>query len=242
MAHAKQFPYKRCVMIKYRAILFDLDGTLADTLDAIAHAANDALRQLGRPTHPTAAYRTLAGQGLQWLVEHALGDEHVHLASRMAQLHAASYNAHAHETTRPYAGIPEMMDALEQRHMTLAILSNKPHEAVGPCVEHILPDTTFAVAEGVKPGGPLKPDPTGALRIAANLAISPDRWLYVGDTRVDMHTGRAAGMFTVGVTWGFRDEAELLDSGAQAIIHQPAELLDLINASPTMRESSVKRD
>ncbi len=212
--------------------MFDLDGTLADTLVAIANAANDALRQLGRPPHPLGDYRYLAGQGLRWLAENALGPEHAHLADRMMQLHRASYHAHAHETTRAYDGVPEMVDALQRMGLKLAVLSNKPHEAVGPCLRHILPRSAFAAAQGIEPGGPLKPDPAGALKLADDLAIPPSRWLYVGDTRVDMLTGHAAGMFAVGVTWGFRDERELREAGADAIIHHPSALLDLLTADP----------
>lgn len=218
-------PINRC-----RAVMFDLDGTLADTLEAIADAANHALRQFGRPTHPADAYRYLAGQGLTWLMEHALGPEHLHLVEPAMELHREHYRQHADRTTRAYDGVPAMAAALVARGLTLAVLSNKPHEAVQPCVHHILPDVPFAAMQGVQLNGPLKPDPAGALAIAERLGIEPRDWLYVGDTRVDMLTGSAAGMFTVGVTWGFRDEAELRDSGAQAIIHHPAELLALIDA------------
>jgi phosphoglycolate phosphatase len=210
--------------------MFDLDGTLADTLQAIADAANHALGQVGRPTHPVDAYRYLAGQGLDWLMQHALGPDHRHLIEPAMALHQAYYHQHADQTTRAYDGVPAMAAALVQRGLVLAVLSNKPHDAVPPCVRHILPDTPFAVMQGVEQDGPLKPDPAGALAIADRLGIEPPRWIYVGDTRVDMLTGNAAGMYTVGVTWGFRDEAELRDSGAQAIIHHPAELLSLIDA------------
>jgi phosphoglycolate phosphatase len=213
-----------------RAVMFDLDGTLADTLAAIADAANHALSQVGRPPHPVNAYRQLAGQGLHWLMEHALGPDHLHLVEPAMALHQEHYREHADLTTRAYDGVPAMVSTLVDRDLTLAVLSNKPHEAVAPCVRHILPDTPFAAMQGVEPGGPLKPDPASALAIARHLGIESRQWVYVGDTRVDMLTGNAAGMYTVGVTWGFRDETELRNSGARAIIHHPEELLPLLDA------------
>ena len=151
------------------------------------------------------------------------GDEAV---TRGMALFRAYYAEHWRETTRPYPGIADLLDALTARHLTLAVLSNKPDAATQEVMSHTFARWRFDAVRGHRDGAPLKPDPAAALDIAAELDIAPDRWLYVGDTDVDMRTGTGAGMFAVGVTWGFRDEAELRESGARAIIADPAALLD----------------
>lgn len=212
----------------YRAVMFDLDGTLADTLADIAAAANHALTQLERPTHDVATYRYLAGQGLESLMVDALGPDHRHLVERGMEIFRSYYAEHDMDHTGPYDGIPDLLDELEMLDMRLAVLSNKPDPATQRLMRTAFPRWDFDAVLGHREGSPLKPDPASAVEITQRLGIAPEAWLYVGDTRVDMETATRAGMFAVGVLWGFRDEPELRESGAKAIIRYPAELMGLL--------------
>jgi phosphoglycolate phosphatase len=208
--------------------MFDLDGTLADTLADIAAAGNHMLASLGRPPIPIDQYRYLVGQGTRRLVCDALQTDQHDLISRALDHYFAYYHAHPLDHSRPYPGITDLLDELVRRRLTLAILSNKPHTLVVNLVNHLFNQWPFFAVLGDGPDTVLKPDPARALQICAHANIPPANWLYVGDTRIDMLTGKAAGMFTLGVTWGFRDESELRQSGADAIIHHPLQLLDYL--------------
>lgn len=209
----------------FDAVMFDLDGTLADTLTDIAAAANHALTRLGRPTFPVSRYRYLAGQGLQWLMTEAMGADHGHLVEAGMSAFRAYYAEHSMDHTAPYDGISDLLDVLTERKVTLAVLSNKPDAATQQVVADVFDRWRFDAVRGQRDDTPLKPDPAGALAIVSKLGIPADRWLYVGDTNVDMQTAKAAGMFALGVLWGFRDEPELRASGADAIIAHPREVL-----------------
>ena len=214
--------------MSFKAVMFDLDGTLADTLADIAASANHALAQLGRPTHPVSSYRYLAGQGLESLMIDALGPDHRHLVEKGAELFRAYYKDHSLDFTRPFDGIPQVLDTLVAKNIPMAVLSNKPHPATLQVMRDVFGAWPFTVIQGHEPPAPLKPDPTSAMAIASKLGIAPQDWLYVGDTRVDMETACRAGFFPLGVLWGFRDEPELQESGAKKIIAHPLELLELI--------------
>ncbi|MCC6579179.1 MAG: HAD family hydrolase, partial [Phycisphaeraceae bacterium] len=206
------------------AILFDLDGTLADTLEDIAQAANHALTALGQPARPVKEFRYLAGQGLQWLMDTALGEAHRHLTPRGMELFRAFYKDHSFDHTGPYAGIPELLDELTARGVTMAVLSNKPHSATQQVMARLFARWKFAVVRGAMDGVPLKPDPAAAVEIVKQCGIPAEKWLYLGDTKVDMETASRAGMTPMGVLWGFRDEAELRESGAKVIVSHPGEV------------------
>lgn len=213
----------------YRAVMFDLDGTLADTIGVIAHCANHAFSQVGQPPRPVEDFRYLAGQGVRRLFVDAFDptpDEAV--IDRCIAAFQEAYARHADDMTKPFPGMLDTLTVLRQRGLKLAVLSNKNDGPTNHCVECVFAGHTFASVVGAKPDVPLKPDPTSALAITRALDIPPSDWLYVGDTRVDMETAKAAGMFAVGVLWGFRDEAELRASGADAIIDEPGQLLDLV--------------
>lgn len=215
--------------MRFQGVMFDLDGTLADTLADIAAAGNHAMSHVGRPTHPVAEYRFLAGQGLQRLIRDALGPEH---AERFDAAHAAFkayYAQHRYDQTRPFDGIAELLDELTRRGLKLSVMSNKPDEATVDMVRQVFGAWRFDEVRGHREGYPVKPDPKAPLEIAGELGIAPERWVYVGDTDVDMQTGVASGFFTVGVTWGFRSVDELNAAGAQAIIEHPLQLLDLLD-------------
>jgi len=216
----------------FDAVLFDLDGTLADTLGDIAAAGNHAMTALGRPTIEQHRFRHLAGQGLPYLIRHALGPAHGHLVEQGIELFREYYGDHSLDRTVPYDGIPELLEALGSHGLLLAVLSNKPEPATRALVDALFSRHRWAAAAGARPDTPLKPDPTAALRIAESLGVPPARWAYVGDTRVDMETASAAGMFAIGVLWGFRDEPELRGAGARAIAAHPRQVLDLLAAGP----------
>lgn len=214
--------------MKIQAVMFDLDGTLADTLADIAAAANHALTQLGRPTHDVARYRYLAGQGLESLMIDALGPEHENMVAQGCDLFRAYYKDHSLDFTRPFDDIPQVLDTLTAKNIPMAVLSNKPHLATVQLVHDVFGQWSFAAVQGHQPPTPVKPDPTSALALADKLGIAPANWLYVGDTKADMETAVRAGFYPLGVLWGFRDEPELLASGAKKVIRHPLEMLELL--------------
>jgi phosphoglycolate phosphatase len=216
--------------MSWSAVLFDLDGTLLNTLEDLADSMNAVLRGHGFPEHPVDAYRYFVGEGTEELVRRtlpsdALGAELMH---RYLLDLEAEYGRRWAIKTRPYPGIPEMLDALEAQGLPKAVLSNKPDPFTRLTVARLLDPWRFHPVRGARPGVPRKPDPTGALAIAAELGTAPAACLYVGDTSTDMQTATAAGMYPVGATWGFRPAEELTDSGARRLIDHPAHLLELL--------------
>ena len=225
------FPLPRTAhAMQYRAVLFDLDGTLLDTLEDLADSTNAALAVLGFPTRPTDEYRILVGDGIRNLALRALPEGHTDAATveRCVRLTRAEYSRRWDLKTRPYPGVPELLDELTRRAVRMAILSNKPDAATREVVAKLLAGWSFGVVLGAREGVPLKPDPAAALEAAAALGARPDEVLYVGDTNTDMQTARAAGIRAVGALWGFRTAGELLASGAQDLIARPPDLLDLL--------------
>jgi len=211
-----------------RAVLFDLDGTLADTLADLANATNWALQQVGCPSHPVDRYRYMVGDGARELCARALPADKQALVDDVLRLMRQHYDEHCFDLTRLYPGIPELVAALTERHLKLAVLSNKPDEFTKRVIAHYFQPAPFAIVRGQRPNVPLKPDPTAARQIAQELGIPLAHWLYLGDTNTDMQTARAVGMHTVGVLWGFRDRAELLASGAEHILVNPRDALELL--------------
>ena len=211
----------------YSAVLFDLDGTLADSLADLANATNAALTAVGCPAHPPASYRRMVGDGARTLCARALPAQRQELIDEVLARMRAYYAAHCFDETRLYPGIGELVRALADRGCQLAVLSNKPDDFTNQMIAHFFQPNPFQVVRGHRAGAPLKPDPTSALAIARQLDIPAAEWLYLGDTDTDMQTARAAGMVPVGVLWGFREREELQTSGAVEIIGAPAELLTL---------------
>jgi phosphoglycolate phosphatase len=213
------------------AVIFDLDGTLLNTLGDIAGAANRVLAESGYPAHPDESYKKFIGGGVGMLFHRALphgadtDDQVERCASRFLHVYGEGWNVR----TRPYDGIPELLDELSRRHIALAVLSNKPDAFTRRCVEFYFAGRPFRVVSGDHPDRPRKPDPAGALAIAHDLVISPDRFLNLGDSSVDMETGHRAGMHPIGVSWGFRSVDELREHGALAIVDHPSEVLGLID-------------
>lgn len=211
-----------------RAVIFDLDGTLVDSLEDIADSMNATLAELGFPIHELDPYRIFVGDGVGMLAFRALPEDHRDPAtlSRCVEVMRRRYTQRMHDKTRPYPGIIELLDELGARKVPLAVLSNKVHELTVEIVQHQFGKNRFERILGPKPGIPKKPDPTAALQIATELDLAPEHWLFVGDTSTDMQTAAAAGMTGVGVLWGFRGAEELQAHGASALISHPRELMD----------------
>ena len=214
----------------YQAVIFDLDGTLLDTLEDLGDAVNRVLSARGLPVHPIDAYRFFVGDGMAKLIERALPEDKRDAETVRSCLEAfrVDYDRHWNVKTKPYDGIGAMLDELTARGLKRAILSNKPHEFTQLCVSEFLSKWSFDAVIGGRDGVPLKPDPAGALEIALTLGLPPAAFLYLGDTAVDIKTAIAADMTPVGALWGFRPAKELLESGAKILIEQPLEILGLL--------------
>jgi len=208
-------------------ILFDLDGTLLDTLADLADSTNRCLARLGLPGHPVEAYRYFVGDGLANLALRTLPAERRDpgTVEALKELFNREYHEHWADRTRPYEGITGLLDELAARGRPMAVLSNKPHAFTVEMVRHFFGSWRFAAVFGARDSHPRKPDPAAALEISTEMSLAPAQVLYAGDTRTDMETARNAGMFAVGVLWGFRPRGELEESGAQALVSRPAELL-----------------
>jgi phosphoglycolate phosphatase len=214
-----------------RAVLFDLDGTLLDTLEDIARSANEVLVGLDLPPHPIDAYRTFIGDGVGNLFQRAFpaGVGDAGLVERCVERFREVYGRGWNVASRPYPGIPELLDGLVARGLGMAVLSNKPDPFTRRCVEEYLARWPFRAVLGDRAGVPRKPDPGGALDVAGRLGVAPGQVVYLGDSSVDMTTARRAGMIPIGAAWGFRSVEELRKSGATEVIAHPVDLLDLID-------------
>ncbi|WP_455381974.1 HAD family hydrolase [Salinispira pacifica] len=218
---------------EFRAVLYDLDGTLLDTIGDISAAANSVLRRHGYPTHDPEEYRTLVGWGLAELMRRCIPEEELtqQLLDSCTAEFKAEYAAHPVARTHPYEGVIAVVRELKRRGYAQAVLSNKAHEITTIIVERMLPAGVFEIVQGHKSSVPAKPDPQAALAICEALRLRPPQVLYVGDTAVDMETARSANMVAYGVSWGFRGPKEMIDAGAAHIINSPFELLDLLPAT-----------
>jgi phosphoglycolate phosphatase len=220
----------------FRAVIFDLDGTLADTLEDIADAMNRTLAANGYPTHGYETYRFLVGRGLKNLVARSLPEEAGN-ETLVEQCHArmlADYTENYINKTRPYKGIPELLEGLFQRAVKMAVLSNKNDTITRKICCKLFPQRYFDVILGSTARFPHKPNPEAALFLAEKMEIPPGEIAYLGDSDVDMQTATAAGFYAVGAGWGFRPEEELWNSGAQKLIRHPEELLSLFRSDSTL--------
>ncbi len=212
-----------------RLVIFDLDGTLLNTIDDLAASTNHALRVNGFPTHDTAAYKFFVGNGIMKLFERALpsGEANDANIARMRAAFLDHYDKHNCDLTRPYDGIADMLRALTSNGMDLAVASNKYDRAVKKIIGHYFPDIPFIAAEGNKQGINPKPDPAIVNGIMAIKGYSNADVLYVGDSGVDMQTAINAGIESCGVTWGFRPVEELMQFAPRHIVNTPAEIVKL---------------
>lgn len=211
-----------------KAVVFDLDGTLVDTLDDLTDANNYALKQLGLPGHSPEQYKMFIGTGSRELCRKALPSDRADLTDTLLEMILDRYKDHCLDKTQPYQGIRELLAELNRRNIRLAVLSNKPDSLTKQIAIDIFGSLCFEIIRGHLDGTPTKPDPTAVLGILEQMELSPADVLYVGDSGTDMATAAAAQLLSVGVTWGFRDRQELQDTGAGHIIDRAAELLDLL--------------
>lgn len=216
--------------MSFQAVIFDLDGTLLDTLEDIADSANIVLTRLGFSGHDLKAYKYFVGEGLEKFVRRALPKdkfEEALVAKCIAEMRE-EYGKRWTNKTRPYPQVPEILNFLTAQRIKMAILSNKPDDFTKEMVAKFLPKWQFAIILGERPEMPKKPDPTAALTIAETLKIPPREFLFLGDSEVDMKTALAAAMYPVGVLWGFRTAAELTASGAKVLIKKSTDLLEIL--------------
>jgi phosphoglycolate phosphatase len=214
----------------FQAIIFDLDGTLLYTLADIAESVNRTLAEYHFPTHPIDAYKFFIGSGWRMLVTRVLPKDR-HSEQLISEFMVRSRNIYRdnwNRQTRLYEDIPELLDNLTQKEFPLSILSNKPHDFMLKCVEWYLSKWKFEVLIGQSDNFPLKPDPASSLEVAGQLGLPPSAFLFIGDSAVDIQTAEAAGMHSVGVTWGFRGAKELEESGCRTLVHHPLDILSLL--------------
>lgn len=212
-----------------KACIFDMDGTVANTINSISYFANNALNKAGLPSIETDTYKKLVGNGAKVLVERMLqtvgaGNEYFDVVSHE---YNTKYDENFLYLTEPYEGIIDALMALKEMGLAIAILSNKPHETALKVAEALFPEGTVDICYGGRDGIALKPDPAGVFEIMKELDVKESECLYIGDTATDMKTGKSAGLYTVGVLWGFRDLAELKEGGADTVISHPAQLIDI---------------
>lgn len=215
-----------------RLVIFDLDGTLLNTIDDLGTAANHALTALGFPTHPITAYPYFVGNGITRLLERVLPEDHRdHASVEVARKYFKEYyDQHLTDLTRPYPGIVDLLRDLRANDINIAVASNKYQKAVEELVNHFFGDLTWAAVEGNKDDYPVKPDPSIVFDILGKCPTPKSDVLYVGDSGVDMETARRACVESVGVTWGFRPAAELRRFYADHIVSTTSEILTLATA------------
>ncbi|BAK74651.1 HAD family hydrolase [Arcobacter sp. L] len=211
-----------------KTIIFDLDGTLLDSIEDIAISMNKVLKELNLPIHKIEDYKYFVGSGVDVLVENALKESSQDMKKEVSRRFKKEYDQKLHENTKPYEGIYELLDELKKLDYNLAVLSNKPHDFTVQYVDYLFKDYGFKEVHGQKVEVPRKPDPIGAINIAKALNIPCEEIFFVGDTLVDMKTAKSAGMKAIGVLWGFRDEKELNENGADFIVKHPLDILEIV--------------
>jgi phosphoglycolate phosphatase len=218
------------IVSRFKAVLFDLDGTLLDTLDDLADAMNATLAELGYPQHSIDACRYLIGDGVENFATRALPPDHrdAKTVGLVMTNYRQQYARRWADKTHPYDGITQLLDGLSDAGVAMAVLSNKPHDFTRVILARFLSKWRFERAVGAREGVPIKPDPAAARQIAEQLKIAPADFLYLGDTNTDMQTAVAAGMYPVGALWGFRTAEELQASGAKALVEKPIDVLKLL--------------
>lgn len=214
----------------YKAIVFDLDGTLVDTIKDLADATNEGLKRAGLPTHSIDEYKLFVGNGREMLVKRAMGDYFDEkLARIVSEVFGDYYKAHCNDNVSAYDGCGEMLKVLSERGIKTAVLSNKPDEFVAEILSNVYPDHSFTAAWGKRAQYPTKPDPSALLDLLKEIGVLPAECLYIGDSDVDVYTAQNAGVDMLGVEWGFRGRAELLSAGAKRVVKTAAEILEYIN-------------
>ncbi len=213
----------------FKAVIFDLDGTLLNTIEDIADAVNAVLAKEGCPPHSIEQYKIIVGTGVEHMMEQALPHDRRDQETivRCAAGIRRQYEVYGHIKTKPYDGVPELLDELARRGIKLGVHTNKPHENALHQLNHYFPKVRFERAEGAKADVPTKPDPAVTLDIARSMGVAPAECIFIGDSDIDMQTAVNAGMYGVGATWGFRSHEELEAHGAQVLLERPIDMLTL---------------
>jgi phosphoglycolate phosphatase len=210
-----------------KAVIFDLDGTLLNTIDDIADSMNEILKRYGLPLHTIDEYKVFVGDGVTNLVNRsaAAASAAGYSLSQIETEYRAEYIKRQADKTMPYNGIPELLSALIERGIKVAVFSNKPHNVTLEVVARYFPEITFDAIIGQRPGYPIKPNPSGVLEILDIFGLPREEVLYVGDTGTDMQTAKAAELKAIGALWGFREKAELVENGADVLAESPLDIL-----------------
>jgi phosphoglycolate phosphatase len=215
---------------KYKGVIFDMDGTLVDTLDDLAASMNRALAYMGFPELPLEEYQDKVGWGTERLAFLSLPEEKrqketaSRLAAQMSLFYAEAPLAH----TRPYPGIPELVGIIRQRKIKIAILTNKTDPVAQKVAAGLFPPGSFDIVQGGAPGKPLKPDPASVWELLVELDLAPSDTIFAGDSEVDIETAVSSGCFPLGVSWGYRSRETITKAGARLIIDRPEEMLELL--------------
>lgn len=216
---------------EYKGIIFDLDGTLIDTLEDLADSVNEALERMGYPVWPVEAYRFKVGRGFRNLMENSVPEtvrEDGGVIDRMLSFFVEAYDRRYMNKSHPYEGVDELLDGLVGKGIFLAVNSNKRTDYTEKLIDKLFGRIPFVGVFGERAGVPKKPDPAGALELCGRMGLEPGEVLYVGDSGTDMKTGRNAGMDTVGVGWGFRGFPELEENGAVYLAETVQDILSLV--------------
>jgi len=219
---------------KIKLCMFDLDGTLLDTIDDIAGSMNFVLSSNNFPTHDAIWYKANVGNGARNLLLDALPDKHgcrEDMIDNLLSMYIENYTGNCTVFTKPYNGVSELLHRLAGSSVQMAVATNKPQVSSEDVMKKYFPEINFAMIRGIVPGQAIKPDPNVAFEILDTLRISPEETIYVGDTEVDMLFAKRASLFSIGVLWGFRSREVLEKAGAKVIIERPAQIMDYINTN-----------
>ncbi len=211
--------------------IFDLDGTLTDTIESLTYSVDKTLKEMGLSEITREQCQSFVGNGARYLMDksiRAAGDEDGERLDEAMEVYGRIFDENCTYHVTPYDGIVDILSELHKREIRLAVLSNKPHRQTVKVAETIFGKDTFDVVQGQQEGIKRKPAPDGIYAVLDQLSVSKEECLYVGDSEVDIATGKNAGVKTVSVAWGFRTEEELKESGASLLIHEPGELIDCL--------------
>ncbi len=213
-----------------KAVLFDLDGTLANSLFDLAFATNRALKMHGFQEHPVDSYKYFVGDGIPKMIERALPENarDAAILEKVKKDFTDYYKDHHSDRTKTYDGVPELLKKLKEMGLILAVVTNKAEPLARQLVSGLLGEKTFDAVNGQREGIPNKPDPTLALLTMEELCVKPNECVFIGDSGMDVLTGVNSGAYPVGELWGYRGEAELKANGAKVIINEPMELISVI--------------